>query len=91
MEGIYRGYQTVSCFVMKELDGIPNEGEHFEFHGQRFEIVDMDGHRVDKVLVTPQPQGLLESDLDVGVAEPGEQSGVGEAAESGAEQGSRKT
>jgi putative hemolysin len=91
MEGIYRGYQTVSCFVMKELDGIPNEGEHFEFHGQRFEIVDMDGHRVDKVLVTPQPQGLLESDLDVGVAEPGEQSGVGEAAESGAERGSRKT
>ena len=53
MEDIYRGYQTVSGFVMTKLDGIPNEGEQFEFHRHRFEIIDMDGHRVDKVLVTP--------------------------------------
>ena len=53
MEDIYRGYQTVSGFVMTKLDGIPNEGEQFEFHDQRFEIIDMDGHRVDKVLVKP--------------------------------------
>jgi putative hemolysin len=46
---------------MTELDGIPNEGEYFEFHSQRFEIVDMDGHRVDKVLVTPHPQEPSES------------------------------
>jgi putative hemolysin len=50
----YRGYQTVSGFVMSELGGIPSEGAHFEFRGQRFEIVDMDGRRIDKVLVTPQ-------------------------------------
>ena len=53
----YRGYQTVSGFVMSELEGIPSEGEWFELLGQRFEIVDMDGHRIDKVLVTPGPQG----------------------------------
>jgi putative hemolysin len=69
MEGIYRGYQTVSGFVMTELDGIPSEGERFEFHGHRFEIVDMDGHRVDKVLVTPQHQEPADADLEMGDAE----------------------
>jgi putative hemolysin len=60
MEDVYRGYQTVSGFVMTKLDGIPNEGERFDFYDQRFEIIDMDGHRVDKVLVTP-----LETEPDV--------------------------
>jgi len=53
MENVYRGYQTVSGFVMTKLAGIPSEGECFEFRGQEFEIIDMDGRRVDKVLVTP--------------------------------------
>lgn len=56
MEDDYRGYQTVSGFMMAELDGIPTEGKHFEFRNQQFEIVDMDGRRIDKVLVTPQVQ-----------------------------------
>lgn len=54
MQDVYRGYQTVSGFVMTNLDGIPREGEHFGFRGLRFEIVDMDGRRIDKVLVTPR-------------------------------------
>lgn len=54
MEHVYRGYQTVSGFVMTKLDGIPSEGEKFTFHGQQFEIIDMDGRRVDKVLVIPE-------------------------------------
>ncbi len=53
MDGTYRGYQTVSGFVMAELDGLPTEGAHFYWYGLRFEIVDMDGRRIDKVLVTP--------------------------------------
>lgn len=81
MEGIYRGYQTVSGFVMTELDGIPNEGEHFEFHGQRFEIVDMDGHRVDKVLVTPHRQRPSESDATAEDTETSQHSEAGRAAE----------
>ena len=56
MEGVYRGYQTVSGFAMTELNGLPSEGEQFEFHHQKFEIIDMDGRRIDKVLVTPQTQ-----------------------------------
>jgi putative hemolysin len=64
MEDVYRGYQTVSGFVMTKLDGIPSEGERFGFHGHQFEIIDMDGHRVDKVLVTPEAQEPVERDAD---------------------------
>jgi len=39
--------------VMLAISGtIPNVGEHVEAHGWRFEIVDLDGRRIDKVLVT---------------------------------------
>jgi putative hemolysin len=66
MEGVYRGYQTVSGFVMTKLDGIPSEGEQFEFYGQTFEIMDMDGRRIDKVLVTSQAEKLTPEDAEPG-------------------------
>jgi putative hemolysin len=46
-------YQTVGGFVMAELGRIPSAADHFEWGQLRFEVVDMDGHRVDKVLVAP--------------------------------------
>jgi putative hemolysin len=48
-------YQTVSGLVMQQLGQIPSTGDHFAWGGFRFEVVDMDGHRVDKVLVMPLP------------------------------------
>ncbi|MGL6284335.1 MAG: transporter associated domain-containing protein, partial [Microcoleaceae cyanobacterium] len=48
-------YHTLAGFVIASLGHIPNTAEHFEWGGLRFEVVDMDGIRVDKVLVTPQP------------------------------------
>lgn len=52
-----RGYfQTLGGFVMSYLRRIPVAGDHFECSGLRFEVVDMDGHRVDKVLVTQTDQ-----------------------------------
>jgi putative hemolysin len=45
-------YHTVSGFVMTRLGGIPAVGQHFEWKGFRFEVMDMDGRRVDKVLIT---------------------------------------
>lgn len=48
-----RGYQTLGGFVMMRMGRVPATGDHFVFGRWRFEIVDMDGHRVDKVLVTP--------------------------------------
>ncbi len=49
-------YETLSGFMMVSLGRVPQTADHFEWHGLRFEIVDMDGHRVDKVLVTTLPK-----------------------------------
>ncbi len=44
-------YTTVGGFVMHHLGKIPKEADQFEFKKFLFEVMDMDGHRVDKVLV----------------------------------------
>ncbi|MFZ9752118.1 MAG: hemolysin family protein [Cyanobium sp.] len=48
-------FHTVGGFAMHRLGHIPRTGEHFEADGLRFEIVDMDGNRVDKLLVCRLP------------------------------------
>ena len=48
-------YHTVAGFALDKMRRLPRVGESF-LHGLwRFEIVDIDGQRIDKVLVTPQP------------------------------------
>ena len=47
-----RGFHTLAGFVLAELEHVPRPGEHFEWGGYRFEVVDMDGRRIDKVLVS---------------------------------------
>lgn len=46
-------YHTLAGFVITFLKYIPKAGDRFEWDGLRFEVVDMDGTRVDKVLITP--------------------------------------
>jgi putative hemolysin len=46
------GMNTVAGFVMAKLGAVPSEGQHFVWKGLRFEVVDMDGRRVDKILVS---------------------------------------
>jgi putative hemolysin len=46
-------FQTLAGFVLHELKRVPSAGEHFASHGARFEVLDMDGRRIDKVLVSP--------------------------------------
>jgi putative hemolysin len=48
-------YETLAGFVMASLGRIPRAAEQFEWEGLRFEVVDMDARRVDKVLVTTLP------------------------------------
>lgn len=48
-------YETLSGFVMTSLGRVPQATDHFEWSGLRFEVMDMDGRRVDKVLVTTLP------------------------------------
>lgn len=45
------GYQTLGGFVMAQIGAVPTTGEVFTCCGMRFEVMDMDGLRVDKVLV----------------------------------------
>ena len=45
-------YQTIGGYVLHHLGHIPEEGERFKQDGYRFEIVDMDRQRIDKLLVT---------------------------------------
>ncbi len=48
-----RGYNTLGGLIMTRMGRIPRVADHFEWHGLRFEVVDMDKTRVDKVVVTP--------------------------------------
>lgn len=45
-------YATVAGFVLSKINKIPRVGDKFVFHGYSFEVVDMDGNRIDKILVT---------------------------------------
>ncbi|MFN6495691.1 MAG: hemolysin family protein [Nostoc sp. DedQUE01] len=47
-------YQTLGGFVITHLGRIPAAADHFEWEGMRIEVMDMDGNRVDKVLVVPK-------------------------------------
>lgn len=48
-------YETLGGYVMMHLGRIPQAADRFEWNGLNFEVVDMDGKRVDKVLVTTKP------------------------------------
>jgi putative hemolysin len=45
-------YQTLGGLVMLQVGRVPVTGDVFQAAGHRFEVVDMDGKRVDKVLVS---------------------------------------
>lgn len=46
-------FETLGGFIMAQLGEIPAVTDSFEWNGYRFEVMDMDGRRVDKVLVAP--------------------------------------
>jgi putative hemolysin len=47
-------FHSVGGFIMTSLGRIPRVGDSFLYDGHRFEVVDMDGKRIDKVLVVKQ-------------------------------------
>jgi putative hemolysin len=49
---IERDFSTVAGFALAVLKHLPETGEHFDHDGWRFEIVDLDGRKIDKLLVT---------------------------------------
>jgi putative hemolysin len=46
----HRDYQTVAGLIIRQLEHLPETGETVETLGWRFEVIDMDGRRIDKVL-----------------------------------------
>ncbi|ATL47586.1 hemolysin [Chitinophaga caeni] len=46
-------FDTLAGFILHNLEHIPQTGETLEWRGFTFEIVDMDAHRIDKILVHP--------------------------------------
>ena len=49
----YREFATAAGFVLWVLKKLPQVGEKFEHQGWSFEVVDLDGRRIDKLLVSP--------------------------------------
>ncbi|UPG71576.1 hemolysin family protein [Roseomonas gilardii subsp. gilardii] len=47
-------YHTVAGLLLALLQRVPKEGDRIAWSGWQFEVVDMDGRRVDKVLVSPE-------------------------------------
>ncbi|MBY0325101.1 MAG: hemolysin family protein [Reyranella sp.] len=55
----HTGFHTIAGFVLAELGRLPATGDGFSYDGWHFEVVDMDGRRIDKLLVkreTPDAQ-----------------------------------
>jgi len=48
-----RDYATAAGFALAKFRRLPAEGEHFDEQGWRFEVVDLDGRRIDKLLAVP--------------------------------------
>jgi putative hemolysin len=48
-----QGFHTLAGFIMWQLGRVPKAGDKFEWRGWRFEVVDMDGRRIDKVMIHP--------------------------------------
>jgi putative hemolysin len=45
-----RSYHTAAGFMLNQLGHLPDIGESFDSQGWRFEVVDLDGRRIDKIL-----------------------------------------
>lgn len=57
-------YNTLGGFVMHMLGRVPTVADHFDWEGLRFEVVDMDRNRVDKVLVSRLPEAPAKAGED---------------------------
>jgi putative hemolysin len=49
-------YHTIAGFVLDQLGHLPKVGECVVFRAHKFEVMDMDGRRIDQVLVAAVPE-----------------------------------
>ena len=55
-------YETLAGFMMVTLRRVPRKTDHLSFGGFRFEVMDVDSHRIDQVMVTREPPGSHAAD-----------------------------
>jgi putative hemolysin len=58
-------YNTLAGFVIMQLGRIPTAADSFEWGGLKIEVMDMDGNRVDKVLVVPLRHDTSDTEAEV--------------------------
>ncbi len=56
-------FHTLAGFVLTHMGHVPQMGEHFDWGDFRFEVVDMDGRRIDRILVSPLPRQVKPGDV----------------------------
>jgi putative hemolysin len=59
----HRDYETVAGFLLSHFGRIPDAGDHIEAEGWRFEVVDLDGRRIDKLLATKMTNASARADM----------------------------
>lgn len=59
-----RDYATAAGYVLSVLKRLPGEGEHFHQQGWRFEVIDMDGRKIDKLLVERKRKAPAHAEAD---------------------------
>lgn len=59
----HRGYHTTAGLVLQHFGSVPQVAESFDLNGWRFEIVDLDGRRIDKILASKIPDATA-ADMD---------------------------
>ena len=57
-----REFATAAGFALSVFKKLPAEGEHFEYEGWRFEVLDLDGRRIDKLLASHAPGAVRKTD-----------------------------
>lgn len=55
-------FHTIAGFIIDQMGRIPAAGDHFHWNEARFEVLDMDGRRIDKVLILPPAKHEDEGD-----------------------------
>ena len=60
-----RDFATAAGFALSVLRKLPSEGEYFDYQDWRFEVVDMDGRRIDKLLVSASARGGEHAEVPV--------------------------
>ncbi len=64
MEDIEQDFDTLAGFLLHHMKRIPVTGEKMQWNGFDFEIVDMDNHRIDKLLVTFREEDAEDENIE---------------------------